>query len=137
MNDMITCELKDRILKEIVEKGTIDVIDPKEKAILFDVDSITYEQMLDHFERLGYISQVHMVWGGKEITVKIEAHDFIRRGGFFVQEEILKGNIEKLGLEIDSLAKQLSVNTEFTERAKTIATIGSAILGAYNILRGA
>ena len=36
-----------------------------------------------------------------------EAHDFFNRGGFAVQEEILIANLNKLGLELEALSKEL------------------------------
>jgi len=128
---MITCELKDKILFQIVEAGMTQGINIHDAEKNFGIDHITYEAILDQFERLGFIKQTKFLGGGIRLEVSIDAHDFVRRGGFFVQEEVLKGNIEKLGWEIDLLCKQLS--PDLLDRAQKIMSIGSNILSALKL----
>ncbi|WP_298032095.1 hypothetical protein [uncultured Alistipes sp.] len=63
-----------------------------------------------------------------ELCVSADAHDFYNRGGFAGQEMLLKANIEKLGLELDKLAKDLT--PEHLASAEKIASIGAAIMSA-------
>ena len=65
------------------------------------------------------------------MEVTPEAHELWQRGGFFVQEEILKNNINKLALEIDLLSKQLS--PDLIDKAQKISSIGKNILSALNL----
>ena len=107
---MITCELKDKILSDLVSiDGVMLAIDTREKGNDYAIDRFTYISILEYFERKGFIIPNKISTdGGWLIKVTPEAHEFWQRGGFFVQEEILKNNIEKLALEIDMLSKQLS-----------------------------
>ena len=59
--------------------------------------------------------------------------DLHRHGGFTVEEELLKGNIEKLGLELDVLSKQLSPN--YTEKATQIAQIASMVMQGLTLFK--
>jgi hypothetical protein len=127
---MITCDLKDKILFQVVEAGMTQDIDIHDAEKDFGIDSITYEAILDQFERFGFIKQMKFLGGGIRLEVSVNAHDFVRRGGFLVQEEILKGNIEKLGWEIDKLSREISPDKLGT--IQKITTIGNNILSALN-----
>lgn len=58
---------------------------------------------------------------------------FFSHGGFTVQEEILKANIQKLSDELDLLAKQLSPN--LLEKATSISAIGASIATALGLFK--
>ena len=128
---MITCELKDKILCDIVSGAMVRTIDINESEMNYNIDRFTYDAVLEQFERYGFISQKHSLGGGRLITVKAEAHDFFNRGGFVVQEEILKGNIEKLGLELELLSKELA--PKYLEKSNIIMSIANNILSVFNI----
>ena len=49
-----------------------------------------------------------------------------------MQEEILKGNIEKLGLEIDLLSKELS--PDLLDKAQKLASFGNNILSVLKLI---
>ena len=51
---------------------------------------------------------------------------------FFVQEEILKGNIEKLGLKIDLLSKELA--PDLIDKARKLASIENNILSTLKLI---
>lgn len=129
---MITSELKDRILKSFVEKGIVFATDTNVNNADYDIDSATYCAILDSFERKGYLSQQKNCDGLFLININSEAHDLIRMGGFVAQEELLKANIQKLGLEIDLLCKELS--PKLLEKAHRISAIGSAILSTLKLI---
>jgi len=132
---MITSELKDKILCDLVAiDGVMLRIDTREKGKDYDIDRYTYVSILEHFERKGFIIQNSLSTDGiLIINVTPEAHEFFQRGGFFNQEEILKGNIEKLGLEIDLLSTQLSPN--LLDKAHKLTSIGGNILSALNLMQ--
>ncbi|MEE0848235.1 MAG: hypothetical protein U0M63_01025 [Alistipes onderdonkii] len=132
---MITTEIKDRILFDLTSRD----------SIVFHYSSVDIAQRLNlscevvtavikHFVKIGFIKlfRPDKPYAG-DIEMQIEAYDFANRGGFLVQEELLKANIQKLGLEIDVLAKELS--PKGLETAEKIATIGSSILSAIGMMR--
>lgn len=127
---MITPELKDRILTEFVDLGMHLQTNTHEDSANYGIDSDTYRAILDQFERLGFLTQSKYLGGLIMINLTADAHDFVRLGGFFGQEELLKANIQKLGLEIDMLCKELSPN--LLEKAKTIASLGASILSSLD-----
>ena len=131
---MITCELKDKILSDLVSiDGVMLAIDTREKGNDYAIDRFTYVSILEHFERKGFIiPDTITIDGGWLIKVTPEAHEFWQRGGFLVQEEILKGNIEKLGLEIDLLSKELS--PDLLDKAKKLSSIGNNILSVLKMI---
>lgn len=66
--------------------------------------------------------------GGCLVGVTADTHDFIRRGGFTVQEAILKNSIEKLDLEIRLLSKELE--PKYLDKLEKISSLGANIMGA-------
>ena len=123
---MITPELKDRILSSLVNLGMSVHTDIHSDPADYGIDSYTYQAILDQFEQKGYITQTKFLGGVIRIRITADAHDFVGLGGFVGQEELLKANIQKLGLEIDLLCKELSPG--LLEKAHKIAAIGQSIL---------
>ena len=66
------------------------------------------------------------------IIMCAELHDFAQKGGFVIQEEIFKANIEKLGFEIDNLRKQLAPDK--LDTLNKISSIASALFGGLALL---
>lgn len=62
----------------------------------------------------------------------IELHDFANKGGFAIQEEIFKANLDKLEFEIDLLRKQLSPDK--LDSLNKISSIASALFGGLSLL---
>ena len=91
------------------------------------------EAVLDQFEEIGLLTQTKCKEGIIGIRLKAKSHDFYNHGGFTVQEEMLKANIQKLSNELDLLAKQLSPN--LLEKARSISTIGANILTALGFFK--
>lgn len=81
--------------------------------------------ILDYFKGKGLIAEGYGTCSCAvfQIITKVEAHDLFLHGGFFAQEELLKKNIEKLLLEIESLKPSLPDRVErITSIAANIAT---------------
>lgn len=129
---MITAELKDRILKSLVETGNRLTTNIHTDAADYDTDPDTYSLILDQFERQGYLSQSKCMGGEALLFLNAEAHDMVRLGGFVAQEEMLKANIQKLGLEIDLLCKELT--PDLLDKAQKISAIGGSILAALKLM---
>ena len=70
--------------------------------------------VLRQFERLGFVSNLNARRRSSSLylCIHLDALDFKKRGGFIGQEELLKINIEKLLLEIESLEPSLQSKTE-------------------------
>lgn len=130
---MVTPQLKDTILSFFTEKSMIFDLHNKDVMEKFNIDEPTFFALLEYFHDKGLIKYTHYESPKVQIQMTIKAHDFIHHGGFVVEEEILKGNIEKLGLEIDLLYKQLTPDQ--LERANKIATIGSAIVASLSLFK--
>ena len=130
---LITPELKDRILNDLVNAGMSLRVDTCSDAPDYEIDHYTYSAILDQFEQMELLSQTKTLGGFVIANISVNAHDFVRRGGFLVQEELIKGNIQKLGLEIDLLCKELSPN--LLEKAQKITAIANAILSSINFMK--
>lgn len=130
---MITPELKDLILAEIVNSPMQCETNINTDCQKYNIDRDEYYAILKHFENLNLISTQACLGGEVFINTSVEAHDLWRRGGFTGQEMILKGNIEKLGLEIDKLSKDLSPSQ--LEKAGKLADIGTAIISALALFK--
>jgi hypothetical protein len=125
----ITAELKDRVLFSIKNSVALErmlVIITREMESDADCPYDALRAILYQFERMGFISSLGV---GNENTMFIahaELHDYAERGGFAVQEELFRANIEKLGFEIDMLRKELPV--DYLEKLNKISGIASAIM---------
>jgi len=120
---MITYEMKDRVLKSLVEFGVHSQLDVHDATGGFGFSSDYLVLILNQFEDLGFLSQQKCLGGVIIISLTADSFDFWSHGGFQAQEELLKKNIEKLLLEIESLKPFLpdKVNT-LTAIAANIAT---------------
>lgn len=133
-NCLITPELKDKVLIDLLTPGSMKVsCNIHQTAKDLDIHSDLVEAIIDQFERMGLIRTTKCLGGNMLVNINAEAHDLYTHGGFTVQEELLKANIEKLGFELESLSKQLS--PDLLEKANQIAGIGTAILSALPLLK--
>lgn len=131
---MITTELKDQILKDLTDLNSIRVqVFAEEEGDKLNIDMETYIAILDYFARLNLIKLRKFKGGEMLITLTVEAFDLVRYGGFHAQEELLKNNIEKLNLEIQSLSKELSPS--FKDRMKEITELSCSILSALTLFK--
>jgi len=89
--------------------------------------------ILSQFSRMGLISDYANNSSTVTLCLLVEASDFLSRGGFYAQEEILKANIEKLSKELDLLSNQLK--PDLLEKANLISSIGSSIISALSLFK--
>lgn len=130
---MITPELKDRILSDIVGSPMNCTLNVNTDCTHYGIDRDEFYAILQHFDSLNLISIKLCNDGQTFISTAVKAHDLLRNGGFVGQEMILKANIEKLGMEIDKLSDELS--TSQLDTAHKIASIGSAIISALTLFK--
>lgn len=129
---IITPQIKDKILTILLSaESPRFIFQYRDSEGEFGISPQYVKMILDHFAELGLIKITHFLGGSAQIVITTKAMDLHRHGGFTGEEEILKANIEKLGLELESLAKTLSPN--HLEQASHISQIGSAILQALSL----
>lgn len=127
--NMITPEMKDKVLKVIVEFGTRVGLDIHEAPEEFGFNSDYLELILNQFEELNLVEQEKMLGGIINLHLSANAFDLYRRGGFVAQEEIVKSTIHKLELEVKSLQKSFPEKAElYTSLLANLATIGALFL---------
>ena len=124
---MITNEIKDTVLKRLIETGTRYKIDFKQLSRDIKIDFDELDSILDHFENLGFLELEKLLGGKANVRINIPAIDFYSHGGFKGQEELLRINIEKLLLEIESL------KPSFPDKVEKITSIAAGIAGALSL----
>lgn len=136
---MITAKLKDNVLIVIcsceLQYERVYTIKKLEllKEIPIECSENELTAILSQFARMGLISHYANNSSTIQICLLVEASDFLARGGFYAQEELLKANIEKLSAEIDLLAKKLQPN--FLEEANRLATLGASIASVIGLFK--
>lgn len=130
---MITPILKDQILFDFVNNRNVsfDIL-YKDALSSFGTDRDTFVIILKYFEQKGLLYIKKGSEFGEKITLTVNAYDLVRLGGFIVEEEILKANIEKLGLEIDLLSKRLS--PDLLDSVQKLSSISHSILSALSFI---
>lgn len=106
-NQIITPNLKDEMLGIISERLRVS----SNNRVSFDYDNemrqksisrADFERIKKQFVRMGLIDDFKS-YG--MVTVNCDFDDFLFRGGFRFQEDILKANLEKLNAELEKLTK--------------------------------
>lgn len=130
---MITPELKDNVLNALCSAPLESMVSFKPVDFGPDICFDDLNAILCQFGRLGFISELNARRQIIFFVVHIEAHDFWAHGGFIAQEEVLKANIKKLRLELETLSKELE--PKFSERAATITSIAGNIATVLGLFR--
>lgn len=132
---MITSEIKDRILSDLVSSPEGKVINVPEEALKYGIEQPTFTAILSYFDRHCLIQTAGNLSSILRIVPTVEAYDMLKLGGFSAQEELLKANIQKLDLEIDLLCKELT-SPQLLEKAQTIASLGRSIINFLDRISG-
>lgn len=124
---IITPEIKDKVLEVLLsaDNPTFDFRYDNSSSE-YGVSPNFVEMILKDFDDQGLIRAKFYIGNGAKIHIQAKAMDLYRHGGFTTEEELLKANIEKLGLELQALSKQLE--PKYTEKASCIAQIAGAIM---------
>lgn len=129
--NLITPQLKDEILKYIVESNDLPIdINYDEFAQKLFVSPVILSLIIEQFTDMNLIKPNEYI-GGCLVWITAKAHDFISHGGFVAQEELLRNNIEKLELEIKMLSKELE--PKYLDRLEKIMSLGNNIVGALKL----
>lgn len=132
---MITVAIKDNVLfylckeaipEQVSSGSTNDIL--KELELDFD----TFNAVMTQFQRFGFVEDLNLRRSYLSFILRTDAHDFSQKGGFAIQDEILKANIEKLGFEIDNLKKQLGPDK--LDTLNKISSIASALFSGLALL---
>lgn len=131
---MINSYTKDEIIKWLIasfETTPQIQVSSRELASYFDIGDDMIRLYLKQLHRMQLIDYSELGAGHIMLMPHMELYDFHIRGGFTVQDELLKKNIEKLHLEIEKL------KPHFGEKAgmfANLSTIGNTILSALKFL---
>lgn len=129
--NLITPKIKDDVLQFLIKSEEMPVeIDYEKLAQELTISSDMLGLIIEQFADMNLIKTTDYI-GGSLVWITANAHDFISHGGFMAQEEILKSNIEKLGLEIDLLAKELE--PKHLDRLEKISSLGANIVSVLKL----
>ena len=135
--NLITPEIKDNILTDIISIDSYFIeLTYDENALKYSISPNQFAMIIKQFIRMGLLESKGEFMGGAGgifITTTLDAHDFLSHGGFYAQEEILKANINKLGLELEALSKELG--SDFIEKANKISSLASNIVSFLNLTK--
>ena len=132
----ITPSIKDKVLFHLRDNCPLEklvYVPTKELLNDTETDFDTLKAILYQFERFGFFEEVGVGHDNITIIMHVELHDFAHHGGFAIQEEIFKANLDKLEFEIDFLRKQLSPDK--LDSLNKISSIASALFGGLALLR--
>lgn len=130
----ITPQIKDKVLADLLSADNLSFdFNYEDSKIKHGFPPEYIKIILNQFEELGLIKKTDYVGNKACIDIQIKAMDLYRHGGFTAEEELLRNNIEKLGMELDLLSKQLA--PKFVEKASQLAQIGGAIMQGLTLFR--
>jgi hypothetical protein len=132
---IITPSIKDKVLFYLQANCPLEQkVYIKTSEFLSDTETEfdTLRPILYQFERFGFLEEVGVGEENTSLIQLVELHDYAHKGGFAIQDEIFKKEIEKLGFEIDHLIKQLG--PDYLEKFSKLSTIAGTLLTAVNML---
>jgi len=129
---MINSYTKDEIIGWLINRlEKANQFRSKEIANAFNVNERFVRLYLVQLHKMQIIEYSEISDGYVMVHPTMELYDFHSKGGFTVQDELLKKNIEKLYLEIEKLKPHFS---EKAELFANLSTIGTAIISALKFL---
>lgn len=103
---MITPAIKDKVLVAIVSHAEeIFLMKPEEVFPNKEISKRQFELILLQFEEMGLLRKAERHGTSFLISISANIYDFFNHGGFVVQEELLRANLQKLDYELTKLAK--------------------------------
>ena len=132
---IINSSIKDRVLFYLTTNFQLDNYDDANTNEILEkteTDLKSLKAILRQFQQFGFLTEVGVDQDSCCFNLKIEIHDFAEKGGFAIQDDIFKANIEKLGFEIENLKKQLA--PEQLGTLNKISGIASALFAGLALL---
>lgn len=126
---MITPELKDKILADVITRSTKSgkmMASYSDDTPMFGISGEMVRLVLKQFEEYGLV-KLHSSMHDVTAMLKIEALDFQRNGGFQLAEQIKIAELDKLYYELEKLQKE-DPNGKWGKRAGLIMTAISTIV---------
>lgn len=124
---MLTSELKDKILKQLISvPPNYSIYSLTGEGANFGISDELFNSIIDQFKVLELIT-LRPTTHGFVVICNASSINLINSGGFEAQDALLIANLEKLSLEIELLTKELSPN--LLDRANKIASIVNSITG--------
>lgn len=129
MSKLITSELKDQVLRTIVNEfqDMLGYVNVCKWAKRFKIHPHVLIAILYHFVDKNLI-MISKKPNGYEVAITVEAHDFVSYGGFVTQEKLFQDNIKKLLFEIEKLKPSAP------DTVATISSIVSNITATFGFL---
>ena len=111
---LITPAIKDSLLKYLVDNYSLgQIIDLPRDQTLLGLSGEELASLTNQFIKMDLVKE----WGSTReaitISLNVESHDFIGRGGYYGQEILFQKNVEKIIWEIERF--EASVNTKKPE----------------------
>ncbi|MCC2779572.1 hypothetical protein LK518_09105 [Parabacteroides distasonis] len=132
---MITPAIKDKVLAAIVSHAEeIFLMKPEEVFPNKEISKRQFELILLQFEEMGLLRKAERHGTSFLISISANIYDFFNHGGFVVQEELLRANLQKLDYELTKLAKE--INPGLTDRIANITGIAASIATALGLFKG-
>ncbi len=132
---MILVAIKDKVLSYLCKEAIPEQVSSGPTNDLLkelEVDFDTFNAVMTQFQRFGFVEDLNLRRSHLSFILRTDAHDFAQKGGFAIQDEIFKANIEKLGFEIDNLKKQLGPDK--LDTLNKISSIASALFSGLALL---
>jgi hypothetical protein len=132
---IITSTVKDKILFYLCDHAIpeqVSIGKTSDTLEELEIDFDTFNAVMVQFQRFGFIEDLNLRDFYLSFILRTDAHDFAQKGGFAIQDEVFRANIEKLGFEIDNLKKQLTPDK--LDTLNKISSIASALFGGLALL---
>jgi hypothetical protein len=116
--------LKDELLQKLIDQPVRSQIMASEST--FGIKQDILSSLIRQFDRRGLVTiQQTFGYGLHSIRVEVDADEFLLRGGFTFEEEVLKVELTKLKLEVQNLRNQVD-STTYNKLVAGIAAIAAA-----------
>lgn len=129
----ITSKEKNVVLKSLCDDAVLESLQRFETSkyiALLGGDAVKLNSLLTYFAKIHMIDSLNFRKSCPtfDAIVGVDASDFVCRGGFTLQEDMLDKEVEKLLLEIESLKPTFG---DKMEKLSTIAANISGIVGSF------
>ncbi len=126
---MVTPEIKDIVLKQLVNTGVHCELNIRNSKTDFGIERDFLEIILNQFEYLGFIEQNKLLGGRVIISLSALAFDFSQKGGFTGEAALEKAALDKLQLEIQALKETYPDKASlFTSTLANLATVAALFM---------
>lgn len=128
-----TPELKDHVLKSLCSS-----LEPY-KRCSFDCrqicdDSVLFNTCMCQFQDRNFVISPNIQGSNCSVVITANAIDFLNRGGFVFEEQILISNLQKIQLELENLKSETTSKSQINKIANISAIISNTISAACTLI---